>query len=270
MLALKEGFLENPPAESVIGFPVASLSFRDQVSLMMEWSKNRLSKVVCIANVHMLIEAHRDQEFAPVLTSADLVTPDGMPLVWMLKLQGAHQQDRVAGLDVMLALCEKASIEGVSLFFLGSQSVILEQMRTRLEREFPDLKIAGMEPLPFRPMTAAEDEAIVQKLNQSNAGILLLSLGCPKQEKWMSAHKDRVQMVMIGVGGVFPVYAGIQRRAPRFVRLAGFEWLYRLLQEPQRLWGRYSSTIPIFVWLALKQLWISRQLRGGNKGYSVQ
>jgi len=218
----------------------------------------------------MLIEAHRDQEFAPILTSADLIAPDGMPLVWMLKLQGAYQQDRVAGLDVMLALCEQASTEGVSVFFLGSQSVILEQMQTRLEREFPNLEIAGMEPLPFRPMTMAEDEAIVQKLNQSGAGILLLSLGCPKQEKWMSAHKDRVQMVMIGVGGVFPVYAGIQRRAPRFIRLAGFEWLYRLLQEPQRLWGRYSSTIPIFLWLALKQLWVSRHPKVGNKNCSIQ
>lgn len=270
MLALEESFQETPPAESVIGFPVASLCFRDQISLMMEWAKGKLSKVVCIANVHMLIEAHRDQGFAPILSSADLITPDGMPLVWMLKLQGVRQQDRVAGLDVMLALCEKASADGVSMFFLGSQSVILEQMRARLEREFPDLKIAGMESLPFRPMTVAEDEAIVQKLNQSGAGILFLSLGCPKQEKWMSAHKDRVQMVMIGVGGVFPVYAGIQRRAPRVVRLAGFEWLYRLLQEPQRLWGRYAGTIPIFLWLALKQLLSPRKISVGTKSYSVQ
>lgn len=254
MLSTQEEVGENLPTGNVIGFPITSLSFQAQTSVMIDWAKNRLSKVVCIANVHMLIEAHRDQEFAPILNSADLVTPDGMPLVWMLRLQGVHRQERVAGLDVMFSLCKQASIESVSVFFLGSQSVILEKMRTRLESEFPNLKIAGMEPLPFRPLTAVEDEAIIQKLNQSGAGILFLALGCPKQEKWMFAHKDRVQMVMIGLGGAFPVCAGIHHHAPKFVRLAGLEWLYRLLQEPQRLWGRYASTIPIFLWLALKQL----------------
>jgi len=255
---------ENLPTGNVIGFPVTSLSFQAQISLMMEWAKNRLSKVVCVANVHMLIEAYRDQGFAPILNGADLVTPDGMPLVWMLRLQGVHRQERVPGLDVMFSLYKQASIEGVSIFFLGSQSVILKQMRTRLEHEFPNLKIAGMEPLPFRPITIAEDEAIIQQLNQSGAGILFLALGCPKQEKWMFAHKDRVQMVMIGLGGAFPVYAGTHRHAPKFVRLAGLEWLYRLLQEPQRLWGRYSSTIPIFLWLALKQLLTSGKVSCRN------
>ncbi|HEY9906867.1 MAG TPA: WecB/TagA/CpsF family glycosyltransferase [Thermosynechococcaceae cyanobacterium] len=228
------------------------------MTLILEWAKLRLSKAVCIANVHMLVEAHRNASFASVLQSADLVTPDGMPLVWMLKLLGSPKQDRVAGLDVLQALCDRATTAGVSVFFLGSQGVILEQMRERLNQEFPDLQIAGMEPLPFRPMTQAEDAALVQTLNQSGAGIVFVSLGCPKQEIWMAQHQQRVNAVMIGLGGAFPVYAGLQKRAPGFVRSMGFEWLYRLLQEPKRLWGRYSSTIPLFIWLACKQLFVDQ------------
>ena len=248
-----------PPHRSVIGFPVASLPFDAQIGLMLEWAKARLSKVVCIANVHMLTEAHQNPAFASILKNADLVTPDGMPLVWMLKLLGTAEPDRVAGMDVLLALCEQAAAEEIGIFFVGSQTAILEKMHAKLQQDFPRLNIAGMEPFPFRPMTQAEDEAIIQKLNSSGAGIVLVSLGCPKQEIWMATHKDKVNAVMVGLGGAFPVYAGVHKRAPKLVRSAGFEWLYRLIQEPRRLWGRYSSTIPVFIWLACKQLVTSQR-----------
>lgn len=245
---------EHLPCQCVIGSPVTALPFNDQLALMLKWSKDNLSKVVCIANVHMLIEAYRNADFASILMNADLVSPDGMPLVWMLKLMGVSNQDRVAGLDVLLALCKLASSENISVFFLGSQAAILDRMEIRLKSEFPDLKIAGMEPLPFRPLTKDEDESITRKLNESGASVVFVSLGCPTQELWIAAHKGKVQAVMIGLGGAFPVYAGIHKRAPKFIRLIGFEWLYRLAQEPRRLWGRYSSTIPLFIWLACKQL----------------
>jgi N-acetylglucosaminyldiphosphoundecaprenol N-acetyl-beta-D-mannosaminyltransferase len=111
-----------------------------------------------------------------------------------------------------------------------------------------------MEPLPFRPLTQAEDEALIQKIHESGAGLVFVSLGCPKQEYWMAQHKNKIQAVMLGVGGVFPVYAGLHKRAPRRVREWGLEWLYRLIQEPRRLWKRYFETIPPFMWLAIKQL----------------
>lgn len=252
------------PVQKVIGFSIAALSFDAQTALMLQWAKARLSKVVCIANVHMVMEAYQDQQFAEILHSADLVTPDGMPLVWMLRLLGAVGQERVAGPDVLSALCQLAPREEVSLFFLGSQTAVLEKMRVRLEREFPSLKIAGMEPLPFRPMTAAEDEAIIEKLNSSGAGMVLIALGCPKQEKWMAAHRGKVQAVMVGLGGAFPVYAGIHKRPPRFVQLSGLEWLYRLIQEPRRLWKRYFSTMPMFVWLVCKQFAVDSKKSNGE------
>ncbi|MBW4443068.1 MAG: WecB/TagA/CpsF family glycosyltransferase [Plectolyngbya sp. WJT66-NPBG17] len=237
----------------IIGLPVTALPFAAQMAIILNWAKSWSSRYACIANVHMLVEGYRDSNFALVLETSDLVTPDGMPLVWMLRLMGVCNQDRVAGLDVLIALCRQAPEEGISVFFLGSNAPTLEKIKVRLEQDFPDLTIAGMESLPFRRMSAEEDEALIHRLNISRCGIVFVALGCPKQEIWMSQHKNRVQAVMIGIGGAFPVYAGIHKRAPQLVRSLGFEWLYRLVQEPQRLWTRYGSTIPIFLWLAFKQ-----------------
>jgi N-acetylglucosaminyldiphosphoundecaprenol N-acetyl-beta-D-mannosaminyltransferase len=242
------------PTIDIIGSPITALPCDAQVDVMLEWAQEQSSRSVCVANTHMLVEAHSNPEFLGVLRGADLVTPDGMPLVWMMKLLGVHNQNRVAGMDILLALCQEASRRNLSIFFVGSQAEILTRIRTNLEKEFPDLCIAGMEPLPFRPITPQEDASLIRKIHASGASIVLVSLGCPKQEIWMSRHKGRIKGVMIGLGGVFPVYAGIQKRAPQWVREGGLEWLYRLLQEPKRLWKRYQSTIPPFIYLAVRQL----------------
>ncbi len=243
------------PTINIIGSPVTALPFHYQMKIIMQWASKHLSKTVCVANTHMLIEAYWKPRFGSVLQTADLVTPDGMPLVWMMKMMGAATQNRVAGMDIFLALCEAAACQNTSLFLLGSQSAVLNRMRARLQKEFPNLCIAGMEPLPFRPLTAAEDQSLIRRVNASGAGLVFVALGCPKQEEWIADHKNRIQAVMIGLGGVFPVYAGIHKRAPYWVRQIGLEWLYRLLQEPKRLWKRYGTTIPMFIWLAIKQLW---------------
>jgi N-acetylglucosaminyldiphosphoundecaprenol N-acetyl-beta-D-mannosaminyltransferase len=238
----------------LINSPVTALPFDEQIKLIMRWASEKRSKVVCVANVHMLIEAYRDPVMDYVLRTADLVTPDGMPLVWMLKLLGCRNQDRVAGLDILLATCRLASEQKLSVYFLGSESFTLQRIKERLQRDFPDIQVAGMEGLPFRPLTEQEDQAIIQKVNKSGAGLVFVSLGCPKQELWMHRHKDKIKATMIGLGGAFPVYAGMQKRAPSWIRTLGMEWAYRLLQEPKRLWKRYIMTIPIFLWLATKQL----------------
>ncbi|MDJ0701903.1 MAG: WecB/TagA/CpsF family glycosyltransferase [Leptolyngbyaceae cyanobacterium MO_188.B28] len=247
------------PRINVIDSPVTALPFEQQIKLMLSWAKCRVSKVVCVANVHMLVEAYRQPEMKSVLKSADMVTPDGMPLVWMLRNLGAPTQDRVAGLDILAGVCKAASEQGVGVFFVGSTPEILNRMRARLNKEFPNLPIAGMEPLPFRPLTPEEDQALIEKVHNSGAGLVMVSLGCPKQERWMTQHKDKLQAVMVGLGGAFPVYAGLHKRAPRIVRNLGLEWLYRLMQEPKRLWSRYYDTIPPFLWLALKQLLVDEK-----------
>ena len=240
--------------QSVIGFPVTAEPFHRQIDTMLGWAHQRLSKVVCVANVHMLIEAKAHEGFAKVLHQADMLTPDGMPLVWVTSRLRKRKQDRVAGMDILLSLCKKAAQQDISVFFLGSTPGVLYGMEQRLKIEFPSLNVVGMVSPPFRPLTRDEDEALVQEINDSGAGLVLVSLGCPKQEWWMNDHKDRVQAVMVGLGGVFPIFAGEKKWAPTWVQKNGLEWLHRLLQEPRRLWQRYAKTIPVFLWLAFKQL----------------
>ncbi|MCU0536920.1 MAG: WecB/TagA/CpsF family glycosyltransferase [Hydrococcus sp. Prado102] len=238
----------------VLNSPITSLRFDEQIFLILKWARARESRFVCLANVHMLMEAYWHQELASVLEAADLVAPDGMPLVWMLRQMGMPGQDRVAGMDVFLRLCQLSPQCNVSMFFVGSQKEILERMRERLQQEFPNLQIAGMEPLPFRPLTPDEDNELIEKINASGAGLVFVCLGCPKQEYWMMQHRHKIRAVAIGIGAVFALYAGLHKRAPSFVRDSGMEWLYRLLQEPHRLWYRYSQTIPPFIWLSSQQL----------------
>jgi N-acetylglucosaminyldiphosphoundecaprenol N-acetyl-beta-D-mannosaminyltransferase len=247
------------PITKVLGSPITSLRLEEQVYLMLTWAKKHKSKVICLANSHMLMEAYWNRGFAKVLQTADLVSPDGMPIVWMLRLMGVRHQNRVAGMDVFMSICRLASISNISVFCLGSRQEVLDLMKEKLEKEFPFLSIAGMEPLPFRPLTPEEDLVLIDKINSSNAGLIFVCLGCPKQENWMAEHKEKINGVMIGVGAVFSVYAELQKRAPNLIRVLGLEWLYRLIQDPQRLWTRYRKTIPPFLYLAAKELLNSRK-----------
>ena len=247
--------LKKPiPTQSVTGFPISALSFDGQVRTIMQWASYRLSRVVCVANVHMLMEGHWNRTFADVLMTADMLTPDGMPLVWMTSLMKGKAQDRVAGMELMLALCRQAEMMNVSLFLFGSTAEMLTQIRFRLAEDFPELRITGMVSPPFRPLNEVENAAIAAQINQSGAGLVFVSLGCPKQETWMSAQSGRIKAVMVGLGGAFPVYAGNKQWAPSWMRRHGLEWCYRLKQDPRRLWKRYASTIPPFVWLAIAQV----------------
>ncbi|MGF1570555.1 MAG: WecB/TagA/CpsF family glycosyltransferase [Nodosilinea sp.] len=254
-----------PISESILGFPISASPFSDQISLIIHWGQEKISRVVCVANVHMLMEARWNPSFAEVLHSADLITPDGMPLVWMMNLLRHCTHDRVAGMDIFREVCQRASVIGLKVYFLGTDASTLAKMRQRLRQEFPTLQIAGMAPLPFRPLTPEEDQDVIATINDSQAGIVFLALGCPKQEIWMHQHREQIQAVMVGLGGVFPVYAGIVKHAPQWVRASGLEWFYRLRQEPLRLWKRYSRTIPPFVFLSLKQVLASRVSRTAER-----
>lgn len=264
MLKSKSQMLTRIPTVNVVDTPVSALLFESQIDMILGWARHRISKFVCVANVHMLMEAHWNQEFQAVLKRADLVTPDGMPLVWLMRLLGCQQQDRVAGLDLFLSVCERAQESGTRIFFIGSTEEVLANMRDRLTKEFPRLQIAGMISPPFRELTATEDQELVNTVNASGAQVVFVALGCPKQEHWMKQHHGRINAVMVGVGAVFSLYAGFQKRAPLWVREAGLEWLYRLVQEPKRLWKRYGTTIPPFLWLAAQQVVFNTYKRRGG------
>ena len=245
------------PKKEVINVPLTCIPFDEQMMLILRWAKTRASKAVCLANVHMLMEARRNPWYKDVLRKADLVTPDGKPLVLMLRRLGIMHQNQVAGMEVFENLCDLAQDANISVYFLGSTPEILDKMERRIKDEYPILKIAGMKSIPFMSVDEireTKDDDLIEEVNSSGAGIVFVCLGCPKQEAWMSQYQGSIKGVMIGVGAVFAMYAGLTPRAPHIIQHAGMEWLYRLVQEPRRLWHRYSSTIPPFLYLAAKQL----------------
>lgn len=246
--------MSHLPTKTILGSPITAMPFKQQIAVIMAWAKERQPRFVCVANVHMLVEARLKKEFSEVLKQADLVTPDGMPLVWMLKCLGSLRQNRVAGMELFLELCKNAEQSEISIFLLGSQKDILERMTNRLKENYPNLQIADTAPLPFRPLLPNERADILESIRKSGAGLVFVSLGCPKQENWMSQNSAQVPAVMLGLGGVFPVYAGIHRWAPRWIRESGLEWFFRLIQDPKRLWKRYLTTNFVFVVLATLQL----------------
>ena len=211
------------------------------------------SFVVCMANVHMLVEANDHPDLAEELLQADMVLPDGMPLVWLMRRRGAPEQDRIAGMDFLPELCLAAERARVPVYFIGSTAPVLEAMERKLRREFPRLLIAGMESPPFRPLSEVEESGILHRIAASRAGIVLVALGCPKQERWMLARRERVRAVLVGLGAAFPTYAGFQARAPRRMQRMGLEWLHRLIHEPRRLWRRYFYTNTKFLWCLYRE-----------------
>jgi N-acetylglucosaminyldiphosphoundecaprenol N-acetyl-beta-D-mannosaminyltransferase len=172
----------------------------------------------------------------------------------MLRRQGHEDQERISGPDLMLHACEVASNSGVSVFFYGGSPESLQLLQANIIERFPNLKIAGAMSPPFRQLSEVEDEAVVEEINRSGAGIAWVGLGCPKQEAWMHAHRGRVHAVMVGVGAAFDFHAGRIKRAPSWMQRAGLEWLHRLLSEPRRLWRRYLVTNTLFILGATRQL----------------
>lgn len=209
---------------------------------------------LCVSTVHMTMEARDHPDFAEIVRGADFVTADGMPMVWMQKLQGARNAARVRGVDLMQRLFTLAEQENLSVGFYGGRQEVLDEISARLQTEHPNLQISYIHSPPFRALTAAEDAAITAAIEESETDILFVGLGCPKQEQWIWEHTEGSPAVMIGVGAAFDFYAGNIKEAPRWIGKLGLEWFVRLLQEPRRLWRRYILLNPRFIWLATLQL----------------
>jgi N-acetylglucosaminyldiphosphoundecaprenol N-acetyl-beta-D-mannosaminyltransferase len=202
----------------------------------------------------MLMEAFDSSEFAKVVQSADLVTPDGMPLVWMMRLRGVRRQERVYGPTLMMKVIDAAARQGVPVGLYGSTPQALGLLIESLRDKCPGLTVAYSFSPPFGPLSPDEDRQVVEDLNRSGARILFVGLGCPKQERWMAEHRDRIDAVMLGVGAAFDFHAGRISQAPRWIQTLGLEWLFRLAVEPRRLWRRYLYHNPRFVILAIADL----------------
>lgn len=238
----------------VLGVPIDALNLNQALACVMSWAHARDSRFVVLANAHVLVTASQEPEFGAAVAAADMATPDGAPVAWMVGRLGNCQQERLSGPDLTWELLQRCEQEHVSVYFFGSSRETLVQLATRVSAAFPALPVAGFEAPPFRPLTAQEDNDVVERINFSGAGLVFVGLGCPKQEFWMQAHRGRVNAVMLGVGAAFDFHAGTVSRAPAWMRNNGLEWLYRLYSEPRRLWKRYLTTNSIFVFKAARQL----------------
>ena len=241
------------PKANIFGLGLSLGSFQDHVAAIAALGKEHRSSYVCCVNVHMCMEAQGDPTFAAVVNGADLATADGMPILKSLNKFGGVKQERVAGNDLMPALMAEAEKQGLSVFLHGGEQHVLDAIVARAAKEFPSLRIAGAYSPPFRQATEEECAAEVARITTSGANIVMVSLGCPRQERWMAVMKGQVPAVMLGVGGAFLLYAGVDTRAPQWMRNASLEWLYRLWLEPGRLWKRYLVTNTAFMLMYLKR-----------------
>lgn len=242
------------PRVPVLMAGIDAIDMNTAVEQIVHWAQARESRFVCLSNAHSVVTASHDPAFAQALDAADLVAPDGAPVAWMLRRLGHAGQRRVSGPDLMLASLAAFAESGTPIFLYGSTPQTLEALNARLRNRWPALRIVGQHSPPFRALSHQEDEADMERIKTSGAGVVWVSLGCPKQELWMAAHKGRVQAVMVGVGAAFDFHAGVVRRAPRWMRALGLEWLHRLSSEPRRLWRRYLVTNSLFMVGALRQL----------------
>ncbi|RXF70952.1 WecB/TagA/CpsF family glycosyltransferase [Hansschlegelia zhihuaiae] len=245
----------TPARVDLLGVHVSLIRMDDAVDAMASWIAERSRRYVCITGVHGVIESRRDRFLQALHNRADMVTPDGMPLVWLARRLGHDHIERVYGPDLMLALTALSPARGYRHFYYGGAPGVAERLRDRLSEAHPGLQVVGLISPPFRELSAEEDEETVRTINEARPDILWVGLSTPKQERWMAAHRERIEApVMVGVGAAFDFLAGVKSQAPEWMRKRGLEWLFRLCSEPRRLWRRYLHIVPAFLVLAAARL----------------
>ncbi len=219
----------------------------------------RLNQIVTV-NLDFVAIARRDESFRETLNDSELAVADGMPLVWVSQLMGSPVPDRITGNDLVDECCRLAVETNSSIFLLGAAPGIADTAGKRLMERFPGLRVAGVYAPPFGPLTATENEKILHRIHEARPDFLFVALGAPQQDVWIRANRDRLNVpVCMGVGGVFDLLAGVLARAPGWMQHSGLEWLFRLAQEPGRLWKRYIvDDLPVFGWLVGASVWPAR------------
>jgi len=244
----------------ILGVGINAGPVAEFMSELERLSSHASSAYVCFVNVHMVMEAQRDTEFFQIVNGSDLNCPDGLPIAKSVGWFYAIFQRQVAGPDTLPLLLQTAQKSGKKVFVLGSTPDVLQAFHQRATDQFGPNVICGTYSPPFRKLTDAEDQELVDRINDSKADMIFVALGCPKQEKWMASHKGRVNGCMMGLGYAIPVYAGIASRAPRWMIERGLEWLFRLSTDPRRLFLRYAKTNSAFLISILRE-WSARRNR---------
>ncbi|MBE9198542.1 MULTISPECIES: WecB/TagA/CpsF family glycosyltransferase [unclassified Nodularia (in: cyanobacteria)] len=231
----------------ILGMRVDATSYKDATERILAWAEKKQSKCVCLANVHMTMETFDNPKFAQTVNSADLVAPDGMPLVWALGSLGVKETSRVYGPTLTLYVCEAATLMNISIALYGGTPESLAAFAGFLEKKFRGINIVCQISPPFRKLSPEEDAAYTRQIAESGAQILFVGIGCPRQELWIAEHKDQIPAVMLGVGAAFDFHSGRVKQAPMWMQKIGLEWLFRLIMEPRRLWKRYFLHNPRYI-----------------------
>ncbi len=253
--------MSPPQSRHILGMRVDATSYDDASALIAQWAQAHESRYVCVATVNNVMHAFDDPEYRRVMNESDLVTPDGVPLVWGLRLLGIAGATRVYGPELMPAVCARAEAEGIPVGLYGGTEQLLAALLQKMKHRYPELEVAYHHSPPFRPLTDEEEKAVAQDIRSSGARIVFVGIGAPKQEWWMARFRGRVDAVSVGVGAAFDFLAGTKRQAPAWIQRVGLEWLYRLVSEPRRLWRRYLVGNPRFLYHFGKQLLSERPNR---------
>ncbi|MFH1128077.1 MAG: WecB/TagA/CpsF family glycosyltransferase [Candidatus Omnitrophota bacterium] len=239
----------------ILNVGISAIDMNDAFSLIEDAISKRQKKYICVCPVSTIMECKRNEKVLMSVNSADLITPDGMAVVWIGRLQGYKNIKRVYGPELMQKMCDISGENGYNNYFYGSSPDVLGKLKEKLNRKYPGLIISGFFSPPFRQLSKDEDDKVVEDINSSNSDIVWVGLGSPKQDLWMYEHRSRINApVLIGVGAAFDFIAGTKPQAPRWMRDSGFEWLFRLITEPKRLWRRYLINYPLFVYYVLVEL----------------
>lgn len=236
---------------NILGTNIAVTNMAEVVAYIENNIEELRGNYICVSNVHTTVTGYEDREYQKIQNSAAAALPDGKPLSIYSKKHGFPEAERVTGPDLMGELFARNN--GLRHYFYGGTEETIKVLSEKLPAQYKDLVIAGMVSPPFRPLSAEEDEAAVRKINEAGADIIWVGLGAPKQERWMYEHRDKVSGVMIGVGAGFDYYAGTIKRAPVWMQKMSLEWLYRLLQDPKRLFKRYLVTNFKFLRLTMRK-----------------
>lgn len=234
--------------KSVLGVMVDAVDYEAAVARIISAAEDRRPYAVSALAVHGVMTGVDDDEHRYRLNHFDLVTPDGQPVRWALNwLHRAGLKDRVYGPALTLKVCEAAADKGIALYLYGSRKYVLDLLVPKLKERFPSLRVVGAEPSKFRTISPDEKNDIVQRILSSGAGITLIGLGCPRQEMFAYEYRAAVAMPVIAVGAAFDYHAGLVTEPPQFLQRSGLQWLFRLCQEPSRLWRRYVLLNPRFM-----------------------
>ena len=237
------------PRVNVLGVGIHALRMDLAVDTVEAAIAGNTKGYVCVTGVHGVIEAQRDEKFRSILNNAFLVTPDGMPTVWVGKAQGHRKMERVYGPDMMIEVCRRSVEKGYTHFFFGGNEGVAQELAARLKSRFPGIKIVGSYTPPFRPLNPDEEAELAAQLEETRPDLFWVGLSTPKQERFMEAYLDRLNVkVMLGVGAAFDIHTGRTKDAPKWMQRSGLQWLFRLLQEPRRLARRYMINNPLFVY----------------------